>query len=47
LLQIPHGTITDAGSRGNFERAAALIDQITTAPELETFITLSAYRVLH
>lgn len=32
---------------GNFERAAALIDEITTAPEFETFITLPAYRVIH
>ncbi|HEY0684615.1 MAG TPA: malate synthase A [Steroidobacter sp.] len=32
---------------GNFERAAALIDEITTAPDFETFITLPAYRVIH
>jgi malate synthase len=32
---------------GNFERAAALIDEITTAPQFETFITLPAYRVIH
>jgi malate synthase len=32
--------------KGNFERAAALIDEITTAPEFETFITLPAYRVI-
>jgi malate synthase len=31
---------------GNFERAAALIDEITTAAEFETFITLPAYRVI-
>ena len=36
-----------AFASGNFERAAALIDQITTAPEFETFITLPAYRVIH
>jgi len=36
-----------AFASGNFERAAALIDEITTAPEFETFITLPAYRVIH
>ncbi|HKE94572.1 MAG TPA: malate synthase A, partial [Povalibacter sp.] len=30
-------------SAGNYERAAALIDRITTAPEFSTFITLPAY----
>lgn len=28
---------------GNYERAAELIDRVTTAPEFETFITLPAY----
>jgi malate synthase len=32
-----------AYAAGNYERAAALIDAITTAPEFETFITLPAY----
>lgn len=32
---------------GNFERAAALIDEISTGPEFESFITLPAYRVIH
>ncbi len=36
-----------AFEKGNFERAAALIDEITTAPDFETFITLPAYRVIH
>ncbi|HEY0942135.1 MAG TPA: malate synthase A [Steroidobacter sp.] len=36
-----------AFEKGNFEQAAALIDEITTAPEFETFITLPAYRVIH
>jgi malate synthase len=33
--------------RGNFERAAVLLDMVTTAAEFETFITLPAYRVIH
>jgi malate synthase len=33
-----------AYAAGNFERAAALIDRITTAPEFGTFITLPAYQ---
>jgi malate synthase len=37
---------TEAFQKGNFERAAALIDEITTAPQFETFITLPAYRVI-
>ncbi len=36
-----------AFASGNFERAAALIEEISTAPEFETFITLPAYRVIH
>jgi malate synthase len=32
-----------AYAHGNYERAAALIDRITTAPDFETFITLPAY----
>jgi malate synthase len=32
-----------AYASGNFERAAALIDKVTTAPNFETFITLPAY----
>jgi malate synthase len=31
---------------GNFERAAALLDEITTADRFEAFLTLPAYRVL-
>jgi malate synthase len=33
--------------RGNFERAAVLLDMVTTAAEFETFITLPAYRSIH
>ena len=33
--------------RGNFERAAVLLDMVTTAADFETFITLPAYRVIH
>ena len=36
-----------AYASGNYERAAALIDSITTAPDFETFITLPAYREIH
>jgi malate synthase len=36
----------DAFARGNFDRAAGLIDQITTADRFETFLTLPAYRAL-
>ena len=32
-----------AYANGNFERAAELIDKVTTAPDFETFITLPAY----
>jgi len=32
-----------AYAHGNYERAATLIDRITTAPDFETFITLPAY----
>jgi malate synthase len=32
---------------GNYERAAALIDKITTAPQFETFITLPAYQEIN
>jgi malate synthase len=35
-----------AYGRGNFDRAAALLDEITTAPEFSTFLTLAAYREL-
>ena len=31
---------------GNFDRAAKLLEQITTAPEFESFLTLAAYREL-
>lgn len=33
-----------AFASGNYERAAALIDKVTTAPQFETFITLPAYQ---
>ncbi len=36
----------DAFARGNFDRAAGLIDQITTADRFETFLTLPAYRAI-
>ncbi len=37
----------DAGfARGNFARAAALLDRITTAESFATFLTLDAYRAL-
>jgi malate synthase len=32
-----------AYAQGHYERAAALIDKVSTAPEFETFITLPAY----
>ena len=32
-----------AYASGNYERAAALIDKVTAAPEFATFITLPAY----
>ena len=32
--------------QGNFDEAAALVDQITTAPEFASFLTLSAYERL-
>jgi malate synthase len=35
-----------AYAAGNFERAAALLDGITTAPIFETFLTLPAYRAI-
>jgi malate synthase len=35
-----------AYEKGNYERAAALIDKITTADEFETFITLPAYQAI-
>jgi malate synthase len=35
-----------AYARGNFARAAALLDSITTAPQFATFLTLAAYREL-
>ena len=35
-----------AWQRGNFERAAKLLDEITTADEFATFLTLAAYREL-
>ena len=41
------GELGDAAyARGNFDRAANLLDTITTAPEFETFLTLAAYREL-
>ena len=36
-----------AYASGNYERAAVLLDRITTAPDFETFITLPAYREIH
>ncbi|MGH8185311.1 MAG: malate synthase A, partial [Steroidobacteraceae bacterium] len=36
-----------AFAAGNYERAAALIDRITTAPQFETFITLPAYQEIN
>ena len=38
---------TQAYASGNYERAAELIDQITTAPDFETFITLPAYQEIN
>jgi malate synthase len=32
---------------GNYERAAVLLDVVTTAADFETFITVPAYRVIH
>jgi malate synthase len=37
----------DAYASGNYERAATLIDRITTAPEFATFITLPAYQEIN
>jgi malate synthase len=31
---------------GKYREAAALLDEITTAPEFATFLTLAAYREL-
>jgi malate synthase len=36
-----------AYASGNYERAAALIDNVTTAADFETFITLPAYREIN
>jgi malate synthase len=36
-----------AFANGNYERAAGLIDKITTAPQFETFITLPAYQEIN
>jgi len=35
-----------AYAQGHYERAAALIDRISTSPEFETFITLPAYETI-
>jgi len=35
-----------AFTTGNFERAAQIIDGITTADTFETFLTLPAYRAI-
>jgi malate synthase len=35
-----------AFAAGNFERAAGIIDAITTAEAFETFLTLPAYRAI-
>jgi malate synthase len=35
-----------AFAAGNFERAAKILDQITTADGFETFLTLPAYRAI-
>jgi malate synthase len=35
-----------AFAAGNFERAAKILDQITTADAFETFLTLPAYRAI-
>jgi malate synthase len=32
---------------GNYERAAKILDEITTAEKFETFLTLPAYRAIH
>ena len=37
---------TDERAAGNFERAAQIIDGITTAETFETFLTLPAYRAI-
>ena len=37
---------SEAYATGHFDEAAALVDQITTAREFQTFLTLSAYRKL-
>ena len=37
----------EAFASGHYERAAALIDKITTGPDFETFITLPAYREIN
>ncbi len=34
-------------ARGNFERAGALLDEITTSAKFSSFLTLDAYRVLN
>ena len=36
-----------AYNAGHYERAAALIDRITTAPDFGTFITLPAYQEIN
>ena len=35
-----------AYAQGNFDRAAKLLDEITTAPDFSEFLTLAAYRQL-
>jgi malate synthase len=47
LARLRDAVGAQAYENGNFERAAALIDEITTAAGFETFITLPAYRVIH
>jgi hypothetical protein len=36
----------DTYGRGNFDAAARLLDEITSAEEFSTFLTLAAYRTL-
>jgi malate synthase len=47
LSQLKDVVGDQAYASGNFERAALLIDDITTAADFETFVTLPAYRAIH
>ncbi len=44
---LQHALGAEAYAKGNFERAALLLDRITTAPQFATFLTLAAYRELN